>query len=129
MKHILRLFFKTLRFVLGPFLLLWEWVATPAGVLRSEQEQQRIDQETKKLSLYQFKTCPFCIKTRRAAKRLSLKIERLDAQHDQNIRDELLKGGGEIRVPCLKIEESSGQISWLYDSVAIIGYLEKRFAH
>lgn len=129
MKLFFRLFFKTLRFVLGPIMLLWERIAAPAGILRSEPEQQRVDEETKKLSLYQFKTCPFCIKTRLAVKRLSLKIESLDAQHDPNIRDELLKGGGEIRVPCLKIEESTGEMRWLYDSVSIISYLERRFAH
>lgn len=128
MKQFFRLFFKMVRLVLGPFLLLWERLATPSGILRSEQDQRRIDEETKNLKLYQFKTCPFCLKTRLTAKRLSLNIERLDAQHDPHVRDELLQGGGEIRVPCLKIKESSGEIRWLYDSAEIIRYLEKRFA-
>lgn len=129
MKIFFRLFFKTLRLVLGPLLLLWERVATPAGIVRPEQKQRRVDDATKKLKLYQFKTCPFCIKTRRAARRLSLKIEQLDAQHDPGVREALLKGGGEIKVPCLRIEEPSGEIRWVYDSVAIIQYLEERFAH
>jgi len=88
-----------------------------------------VDEATKRLSLYQFKTCPFCIKTRRAARRLSLNIDQLDAQHDQQAREALLEGGGEIKVPCLRIEELSGEIRWLYDSAAIIRYLERHFAH
>lgn len=127
MKQLFRLFFKSLRFVLGPFLLLWERVAARAGIVRSESEQDRVDEETEHLSLFQFKTCPFCIRTRLAVRRLSLKIKKFDAQHDPTARNELLNGGGEIRVPCLKIEESNGEIRWLYDSVAIIRYLEQRF--
>jgi len=129
MKQLIRLFFKLLRLTLGPLLLLWERIAAPTSIERSEKDQQRIDEETKNLSLYQFKTCPFCIKTRRTAKRLSLSIERLDAQHDSDARDALLKGGGKIKVPCLKIEESDGETRWLYNSETIIQYLEQRFAH
>ena len=128
MKLFFRLFFKTLRFILGPILLLWEWLATPKGVVRSEQEQQRIDAETRNLALYQFRTCPFCIKTRRAIKRLSLQIEQFDAQHDPDAREALLKGGGQIKVPCLRITEPSGELRWVYESDAIIAYLEQRFA-
>jgi len=129
MKFFFRLFFKTLRLVLGPLLLLWERISVPAGIVRSEQDQRRVDEATKKLSLYQFKTCPFCIKTRRAARRLSLKLDQLDAQHDHRVREALLDGGGAIKVPCLRIEESSGEIRWLYDSAAIIRYLEQHFAN
>jgi len=44
-------------------------------------------------------------------------------------RDELLKGGGRIKVRCVKIEEPNGETRWLYDSEAITQYLEQRFAH
>jgi len=127
MKLFFRIFFKTLRFILGPVLLLWDWLTTPKGVVRNEQEQQRIDDETRNLVLYQFRTCPFCIKTRRAIKRLSLKIEQFDAQHDPVAWETLLKGGGEIKVPCLRVTESSGELRWIYESEAIIQYLQ-RFA-
>ena len=36
-------------------------------------------------------------------------------------------GGGKIKVPCLHIQEE-GQSRWLYESNAIIAYLEQRFA-
>ena len=77
--------------------------------------------------LFQFKTCPFCIKTRRAIKRLSLNIETRDAQRDQDNRQQLLAGGGQIKVPCLQIEDTSGTVTWMYESDDIIQYLIQRF--
>jgi glutathione S-transferase len=35
--------------------------------------------------------------------------------------------GGKFKVPCLRIEEN-GQSTWLYESKAIIAYLDERFA-
>jgi len=123
----MKLFFKTLRFILEPFILLWDKLSTPKGVERSEQDQNAIDQKTKNLALYEFNTCPFCIKVRRQIKRQSLNIQLLDAQHNQQHRDELLKGGGELKVPCLKITSESGEVSWLYESNDIIQYLQDNF--
>lgn len=124
----MKLFFKTLRFILEPFILLWDKLSTPKGVERSEQDQNAIDQKTKNLALYEFNTCPFCIKVRRQIKRQSLNIQLLDAQHNQQHRDELLKGGGELKVPCLKITSESGEVSWLYESNDIIQYLQDNFS-
>ena len=82
MKPLIRLFFKTLRLVLTPFMLAWFWLTRPKGIVRPEAEQQAIDARTQHLALYHFPTCPFCLKTRRVMRRLSLKIELRDAQHD-----------------------------------------------
>lgn len=128
MKFIIRTFFKTLRVVLGPFMLLWEFVSRPKGVVRAPQAQQAVDAQCQSLVLYQFSTCPFCIKTRQAMRRLSLPIERRDAQHNLANRDDLLKGGGAFKVPCLKITEANGQTRWLYESGAIIAYLQQKFS-
>jgi glutathione S-transferase len=38
----------------------------------------------------------------------------------------LLKEGGKVQVPCLKITEN-GQVSWMYESAVIKDYLEKEF--
>lgn len=127
MKFIIRSFFKTLRIVLGPFMLLWEWASRPKGVVRAPAQQQSVDQQCQSLVLYQFSTCPFCIKTRQEMRRLSLPIERRDAQHDAHNRAALEQGGGIVKVPCLKISEPGGQTRWLYESGAIIGYLQERF--
>lgn len=117
---------RIVRMILTPILLFLNWITTPRGVKRSTELQQQIDQQTASLSLYQFKACPFCIKVRRTFKRHSLNIEIRDAKHDKNIRQELLEQGGKIKVPCLRIEEA-GEVSWMYESNAIIEYLQGRF--
>ncbi len=127
MKWAIRIFFRTLRIVLIPFVLLWELVTTPKGIVRTAQEQQRIDEQTRGLALYQFKTCPFCIKVRREIRRLSLNIELRDAQHDEQHRSALLQGGGSVQVPCLRITDEQGNSQWMYESSAINAYLHKRF--
>ena len=123
MKWLIRAFFKTLRAIIGPIMLLGDRLTTPRGIQRSDDAQQQLDSITANMSLYQFKTCPFCIKVRRAIKRQSLNIEYLDAQHDNKYRNQLLQGGGQIKVPCLKVIDDEGNTNWLYESNDIIGYL------
>lgn len=128
MKFVFRAFFKTLRIVMGPFLLLWEAVTRPKGMVRQPRQQAQIDQQCQSLALYQFRTCPFCIKARQEMRRLSLNIELLDAQNNPQNRAALLAGGGRVKVPCLKITDAQGNSQWLYESGKIIEYLAKRFA-
>jgi glutaredoxin len=123
----MKIVFKTLRLVIGPLLLLWEKVTTPKGIVRTPEEQQRIDQQCRNLALYQFKTCPFCMKVRQEIRRLSLNIELRDARNDSNNRQALLQGGGEVKVPCLKITDEQGNSQWMYESSDIIQYLQQRF--
>jgi glutaredoxin len=125
MKIFFRLFFKTVRIALGPFMLLWERLARPKPIKRSAAAQARLDAVTRKLILYQYKTCPFCIKTRLNIARLGLTIEKRDAQHNAAYRAELEQHGGQIKVPCLRITDENGQHTWLYDSKAIIRHLEE----
>ncbi len=124
----MRIFFKTLRLILMPFMLLWAKLATPKGMTRETKAQQQVDQSCGKLALYHFKTCPFCIKVRHEMARLSLPIELRDAQHDAVHRGDLLKGGGKVQTPCLKITDDQGKVNWLYESGDIIKYLQQRFA-
>ncbi|MBE0511327.1 MAG: glutathione S-transferase N-terminal domain-containing protein [Gammaproteobacteria bacterium] len=128
MRWLIRAFFRTLRLVLSPFMIVGEKLTTPKGMVRSPEAQQAVDTACKELVLYQFRTCPFCIKVRREIKRLSLNIELRDAQHDQQSRSELQQGGGEILVPCLRITEADGELHWMYESDHIIAYLRERFA-
>jgi glutaredoxin len=128
MKWLIRLFFRTLRRVLGPVMLLMEKLTTPEGVQRSENEQQRVDDITRDYELYQFKTCPFCIKVRKEIARNSLNITLRDAQNDPVYRQQLLEGGGKVKVPCLKIKEQDGKDKWIYESNEIIDFLEKKTA-
>jgi len=124
MKTLIRGFFKTIRTLLAPFMLLWEHAPVRGKVVRSAAEQRALDEATSNLVLYDFRTCPFCIKVRREARRLSLKLETRDAQHDETNRAELLAGGGEIKVPCLRITGAQNNHQWLYESDEINAYLE-----
>lgn len=128
MRFVIRTFFKTLRLIIGPLLLLWEWLSRPKGVQRELAEQQQVDQQCRDMVLYQYKTCPFCVKVRQEMRRLSLKIEQLDAQHDAKNREELEQGGGQTMVPCLRITDQAGNSQWMYESGEIIDYLRSRFA-
>jgi len=122
----MRLMLKSLREGLGRLIILIDWIFSPSRLKRSDDAQAQVNRNTQALKLYQFYACPFCIKTRRAMKRLNLKIETRNAQAGE-FREELLLMGGKIKVPCLKIEDES-ETSWVYESDAIIDYLEKRFA-
>ena len=127
-RTMIRMFFRTLRLVLNPFMLLWAKLAMPKGMVRTDAAQQKIDMECAKLALYHFKTCPFCIKVRHEMARLSLQIELRDAQHDPERRAELLQGGGKVQTPCLRIADGQGKDLWMYESDDIIKYLQQRFA-
>jgi glutaredoxin len=128
MKPVIRAFFQTLRLVLGPVLLLKERLTQPKGVQRDAAAQAAVDLQCQSLALYQFNTCPFCIKVRQEMRCLSLPIEKRDAQHNTANREELLQGSGATKVPCLKITDNNGQTRWLQDSKAIVAYLRERFA-
>lgn len=128
MKAVIRTFFKILRILLGPVLLLWEMLTRPQGIARQPAAQEKVDRECRNIVLYQYRTCPFCLKVRREMDRLSLNIETLDAQQAGNNRDDLVRGGGQAKVPCLKITDQAGNSQWLYESARIIEYLRGRFA-
>jgi glutaredoxin len=127
MKPVIRAFFQTLRLVLGPVMLLKERLTNPEGVQRDAAAQADVDLQCQSLALYQFNTCPFCIKVRQEMRRLALPIEKRDAQHNAANREELLQSSGATKVPCLKITEANGQTRWLQDSKAIVAYLRERF--
>ena len=128
MKPVIRIFFKILRLVLGPFMLLKERLTQPKGIQRSPESQANVDRQCQSMTLYQFNTCPFCIKVRQEMRRLSLTIEKRDAQHNTDYRNELEQGSGATKVPCLKIVDANGQTQWLGDSNTIVAYLRERFA-
>ena len=128
MKTTIRAFFRTVRTVLGPFMLLKERLTQPRGVVRDPALQTTVNLQCQNLALYQFGTCPFCIRVRQEMRRLSLPIEQRDAQHHAANRAELQQGSGATKVPCLRITDASGQSQWLTDSKAIVAYLRGRFA-
>lgn len=127
MRFLIRTFFRGVRLILTPFMLIGERVSRPRGIERDPAEQARVDEQTRAMALYHFPACPFCIKARRAMQRLSLDIELRNAQAAGPWREELQNEGGRLQVPCLRIEEDDGTVRWLYESDAIIRYLRGRF--
>jgi glutaredoxin len=122
------MFFKILRAILGPVMLFWEFVTRPKGLVRQPALQEQVDRQCRNIVLYQYQTCPFCIKVRQEMRRLTLRIEQLDAQNDEINRANLVRGGEQAKVPCLKITDQAGNSQWLYESAKIIEYLRGRFA-
>lgn len=117
---------KTIRWLLGRLILALNFIFAPKKLKRKADLQQKVDQETKSLQLYQFAACPFCVKVRRAMRRNALNIELVDAKQPEN-RATLMEQGGKGSVPCLRIEENNN-VTWMYESSDIINYLENRFA-
>ena len=127
MRIFIRYFFRGVRVLLAPVMLISEKLSTPKAVERTPEEQAQVDAACQQLALYQFRTCPFCIKVRKEIARLGLNIELRDAQLDPAHKQALLEGGGKVKVPCLKITDDAGQATWLYESDEINRWLHRRF--
>ena len=118
---------KLLRNGLGLLIVAGDHLTRFGKKNRKEEEQQRIVEETQHMTLYQFFACPFCVKTRRAMYKLNLPIGKKSAANGSEYRKELAQGGGRIQVPCLRVRHASGEDQWIYDSKAIISFLQEKF--
>ena len=128
MKLFFKYFFKLVHLIVGPIILAWETLTSPKGIQRPAGEQQAVDQHTSQMVLYQFRMCPYCVKVRHAIKRLSLNIEAHDVLREAAAREQLLAGGGKVKVPCLRITNDQGKETWMYESTDIVRYLHQHFA-
>lgn len=115
-----------IRWILSKIILFLDWLTSPKKPIHSAERQAELDAQTANMSIYQYAACPFCVKTRRAIKRLGLNMELRDAKNDPQYRLELERQGGKQQVPCLRIEEPDG-ITWMYESSDIVAYLNRRF--
>jgi glutaredoxin len=116
---------KALRNGLGMIIVFISWLTNPRPVKRSEADQAQAQAKAKGLALYQLYACPFCVITRRAIHRLNVTIEIRDIKNPQ-YREELVKQGGRVMVPCLRIEDGDS-VKWLYESGDIVPYLDECF--
>ncbi len=119
--------FRFLRWPLAQLVIFVDWLTRPKMPEVSPQRRQELDEATSNMALYHFKQCPFCVKTRRAVRRLGLNIETRDARNDPQWNQELINEGGKYQVPCLRLVKEDGSKEWIYESTNIIDYLEKRF--
>ena len=98
-------------------------------LIRSNKEQSSLDRESRSIQLYFSKTCPASIKIKRRCQKLGLRVVEKDVERVNAYRNELIHGGGEVRVPCLRIEGRSNQDTrWMYNTTKIMQYLERRFS-
>ncbi len=118
---------KIIRWMLGRIILLVDALTSPTPVIREPGHQREIDESTSSMAIYQFTTCPFCVKVRRELKRQSLNIELRDAKNDPDIKAELVREGGRHKVPCLRTDNPDGSADWLYESNDIIAHLQDKF--
>jgi glutaredoxin len=123
----MKLLINLIRNLVGYIVVLIDLVTRGSKLKRTPEKQKQVNEEVKDLTLYQFFACPFCIKTRRAMYKLNLPIEKRNASEGSIYRNELLEGGGRVKVPCLRIEKE-GKVEWMYESSDIIRYLETRFS-
>jgi glutaredoxin len=119
---------KIIRWILGRIILLVDALTSPTPLIREPAHQREIDDRTSSMAIYQFETCPFCVKVRRELRRQSLSIELRDAKNDLDIKAELVREGGRHKVPCLRTDNPDGSIDWLYESTDIIAHLQDRFS-
>ncbi|ROQ24326.1 glutaredoxin family protein [Gallaecimonas pentaromativorans] len=128
MRPVIRLFFIVLRRVLMPFMLIYAALSKPKAIKRDAAKQAKVDAACRQLTLYQFNTCPFCIKVKKEVHRLALPIDMANVRRDPNARQALEAGGGKVKVPCLRITHADGEVEWMYESSDINRYLHQRFA-
>jgi len=122
----MKLLINLIRNLLGGIIAAIDFMTRGSKLKRTAQAQKQVESELEQLSLFQFFACPFCIKTRRAMYKMNLPVVKRNASQGSPFRDELLQGGGKVQTPCLRIEKGD-DVQWLYESSAIISYLEKRF--
>lgn len=73
-------------------------------------------------ALYYSKYCYFCQKVLMFLRDKSCDIE-LRSTAENSHATALLQGGGKTQVPCLRIEDEQGAVTWMYESDDIIAYL------
>ena len=112
------------RKAIGAIILTADRLTCPNSINRSPEKQQRIDDLTKDLALYEMLACPYCVKVRREIKRQSLNIKRVNVKLDQKGKENLIANGGKFQVPCLSIKKQDKDV-WLYESEDIVNYLRK----
>jgi glutaredoxin len=118
---------KLIRVVLGAIILFFDRIFTPRGLQRLAPAQAKVEEATRGFVLYQLAACPFCVKVRREMKRLSVTFPLKEIAQDPAAHAELMAGGKLDQVPCLRMTQADGSFTWLYESSAIVEFLQNKF--
>ena len=78
------------------------------------------------LALYQFDSCPFCMRVRMTMRSLGIDFEMRDTRHNGDYAEEVAAATGRATVPVLRIQEGDA-VRWLPESADIVAYLRQRF--
>ena len=78
--------------------------------------------------LFYLTTCQYCIKVRLALWWMALELPLKDILFHPKNKAELIAGGGKKQVPCLRIEDETDGVRWVYESSDIIRYLKQQLA-
>jgi glutaredoxin len=115
-----------IRWILGSLILFLNWVFSPKSITRNSVLQNEIDQQFAGYTLFHYPACPFCVKVRRVLKKYNLSLKLVDPRNCETGMQDLMEGGGILKVPCLKIQNSDEAITWMYESSSIISFLESQ---
>jgi len=114
---------KMIRTILSKLILFFDATFTPKVVVqRTLIEQTSMNAKTKNWTIYQLEGCPFCVKVRRQMKRLALEIPLKNVTDSESHR-ELMMGGKQDMVPCLRYVDLNGNTQWMYESSDINEFL------
>jgi hypothetical protein len=116
----------TIRKAVDSFLNMIDSVYSPQPISRSEEESRKLAKATSGLSLYDYKGCVASRRTRQEIRRLNIDIERRDIGKCSIHQDNLLAEYGELKAPCLRIEEK-GEVQWIDKPENILYFLHERF--
>ncbi|WP_189386336.1 glutaredoxin family protein [Bacterioplanes sanyensis] len=111
----------------GIALNLMDRVVPVRPVVRDDREQCRLNRESRRMQLYFCRSCPSSIYVKRHCEKLGLRVVEKDVDRVNSFRNELVRGGGQPRVPCLRIADGKRE-RWLYSPDAIRQYLDSHFA-
>lgn len=93
---------------------------------RSVKDQKRVDRLASMVTLYDIPSCTESILTRHHIKELNIPITVKNIKRCYAYEKELLMGIGNIKVPCLRIEDEAGA-KWIQNFDEIIDYLDQKF--
>lgn len=78
------------------------------------------------LALYQYPSCPFCVRVRRVIDELGIDVEMRDIIESPEHRRDLMEARGRRTVPVLRITSAEGD-RWMPESAEIVRYLRERY--
>ncbi len=93
-------------------------------MIKKTYKQRNILQDMQ-ITLFQFETCPFCVKVRDKLAELSIDYEKVNVERDREdpLRKKLLEKSGVGTVPVIRVVDENGE-KYIGDSGRIIDFLD-----